>query len=208
MPPPAQQPSEPAEPRERPVAAAHRRQILAAARQLFAEQGVEATSMHEIARAAGVGQGTLYRRFAHKGALCLALLTERTAAFSADTEAALAAADGPALEQLAMLLERLAAFNEEHGPLLGAITAAAAGPRRAEAYTNPFYSWLRATVGALLERAVARGEAAPLDVACASDLLLAPLAVDLYLHQRQGLGLSQERILATLRRLLVRGLRG
>ncbi len=62
--------------RERRDAAEHRRRILEAARALFATQGVDTTSMYEIARSAGVGQGTLYRRYAHKGELCGALLHE------------------------------------------------------------------------------------------------------------------------------------
>src|SRR5690242_18987874 len=58
---------------ERRDAAEHRQRILEVARRLFAEQGVEAVSMHQIALAAGIGQGTLYRRYANKSELCLDL---------------------------------------------------------------------------------------------------------------------------------------
>ncbi len=61
---------------ERRDAAEARRRILSVARQLFAERGVTEVSMHRIGRVAGVGQGTLYRHFEHKGALCSALLAE------------------------------------------------------------------------------------------------------------------------------------
>lgn len=194
-------------PSERRDAAEHRRRILAAARDLFSAQGIDATSMHEIAQAADVGQGTLYRRFAHKGALCMALLIERSVAFQASVDAELAAtADLSAIDRLLGLLDRLAAFNEENGGLLGAINDAAAGPRRDEVYTNPFYGWLRATVVGLLAQATARGEVVALDAECAADMLLAPLAIHLYLYQRHTLGLTQERIAAT-RRQLVDGLR-
>jgi AcrR family transcriptional regulator len=60
--------------RERRDAIKNRERVLAVARQLFANQGVEATSMNEIAQVAHVGVGTLYRRFAHKGELCFGLL--------------------------------------------------------------------------------------------------------------------------------------
>src|SRR4051794_8640134 len=63
-------------PKERRDAAEHRRRILIAARALFAAQGIDATNMTEIARTAHIGQGTLYRRFAHKGELCEALMKE------------------------------------------------------------------------------------------------------------------------------------
>jgi AcrR family transcriptional regulator len=46
----------------------NRDQLLAAARDVFVEQGPEAP-MDEIARRAGVGIGTLYRRFPDRGAL-------------------------------------------------------------------------------------------------------------------------------------------
>src|SRR4028119_2393377 len=62
----------------------NRRRILEAAREAFAEGGVDGTSMHRIGQAAGVGQGTLYRHFEHKGALCSALLSEEIVAFVGD----------------------------------------------------------------------------------------------------------------------------
>ena len=59
---------------ERRDAAEHRQQVLAAAARLFGERGVEAVTMDEIAQAASVGKGTLYRRYADKGQLVLALM--------------------------------------------------------------------------------------------------------------------------------------
>lgn len=64
------------EPRERADAARNRRRIVAAARKLFAEQGVSCTSMDAIAAEAGVGKGTLFRRFGDRATLALAVLDE------------------------------------------------------------------------------------------------------------------------------------
>lgn len=50
--------------------------LLRTARQLFTQQGVEQVSMSDIAKAAGVGQGTLYRHFENKMELAMALLDE------------------------------------------------------------------------------------------------------------------------------------
>src|ERR1700760_3898707 len=73
---------------ERPLradAARNRERILAAATEVFAERGLHVT-LDDIARHAGVGVGTVYRRFADKDAL----IDERLAAFSQLAEEALA----------------------------------------------------------------------------------------------------------------------
>lgn len=63
--------------RERADAARNRLRVLAAAERLFAERGVGGVTMDDVAAAAGVGKGTLYRRFTDKGGLAVALLDER-----------------------------------------------------------------------------------------------------------------------------------
>jgi AcrR family transcriptional regulator len=63
--------------RERADAVRNRRKVLEAAAALYRERGVDAVSMDDIAVAAGVGKGTLYRRFGDKSALAAALLDER-----------------------------------------------------------------------------------------------------------------------------------
>jgi AcrR family transcriptional regulator len=63
--------------RERADAARNRRKVLDAAARLFAERGVGAVSMDDVAAAAGVGKGTLYRRFGDRSGLAAALLDER-----------------------------------------------------------------------------------------------------------------------------------
>ncbi|WP_067456580.1 TetR/AcrR family transcriptional regulator [Actinomadura macra] len=64
-------------PKERADAARNRAKVLAAAARLFAEHGVESVSMDAVAAAAGVGKGTLFRRFGDKAGLAVALLDDR-----------------------------------------------------------------------------------------------------------------------------------
>ncbi|MBO2447281.1 TetR/AcrR family transcriptional regulator [Actinomadura barringtoniae] len=64
-------------PKERADAARNRAKVLTAAADLFAAHGVESVSMDQIATAAGVGKGTLFRRFGDKSGLAAALLDER-----------------------------------------------------------------------------------------------------------------------------------
>src|SRR3954465_15107890 len=64
---------------ERPLRAdaeRNRTRLLDAARTLFAERGLE-VSMDDIARAAGVGVGTAYRRFRSRDEIVEALFDER-----------------------------------------------------------------------------------------------------------------------------------
>src|SRR3984957_1353821 len=61
---------------ERADKARNRARILAAASEAFAERGVE-TQMDDLAARAGLGVGTLYRHFATKEALMVALLERK-----------------------------------------------------------------------------------------------------------------------------------
>jgi AcrR family transcriptional regulator len=63
--------------KERADAARNRAAVLDAAARLFSEHGVDGVSMDAIAAAAGVGKGTLFRRFGDKAGLAVALLDER-----------------------------------------------------------------------------------------------------------------------------------
>jgi AcrR family transcriptional regulator len=91
--------------RERADAARNRAKVLAAAAELFAARGVDSVSMDDVADAAGVGKGTLYRRFGDKSGLAAALLNER----ESDLQATLLAG-APPLGPGAPPVDRLAAF--------------------------------------------------------------------------------------------------
>jgi AcrR family transcriptional regulator len=66
----------------------NRAQIIKAAREAFAESGLE-VPMHAIARRAGVGIGTLYRRFPTRGALIAAAFEEDMQEFARAVDTAL-----------------------------------------------------------------------------------------------------------------------
>ncbi len=193
---------------ERRDAVEHRQRILAAARLLFAEHGVEQVSMHQIAQAAHVGQGTLYRRFAHKGQLCMVLLGESVFRFQAALLAYFEQVGDtlPYFEQLYGMLMRLMDFTEENAALLNAMLDAASGGRRTQSYRSPFYMWIRAVVVVVLRRGIACKQVPEMDVEYVVDVVLSLLAVDFYRYQRHELGLSRERIAQGLRNFLLTGL--
>jgi AcrR family transcriptional regulator len=65
-----------AAPTERGDAVRNRALLLDAARLLIAERGTDAVTMDDVAAAAGVGKGTLFRRFGSRAGLLLVLLDE------------------------------------------------------------------------------------------------------------------------------------
>lgn len=189
---------------ERADAAANRVLILKTAERLFAERGVANVCMAEIAEAAGVGKGTLYRRFAGKAELCLALLDSQMSEFQAESLARFRrqTAEGtPYLTQLADFLEALVAFTEIHAPLLSEVERG--GLLRVDAPLNVPHFWQFMTVSALLRAAARRGELVNgLDLDYVGEALLAPLQIDIFRYQRDARGYSLERVADGLRGLV------
>lgn len=110
------------EPRVRADAARNRDAVLCAAAQLVEEQGAQHVTMDQVACAAGVGKGTIFRRFGNRAGLMAAVLDGAETAFQ---EAVISGP--PPLGPGAEPLERLLAFgparlreNLRHGPLLEA----------------------------------------------------------------------------------------
>ncbi|ELP61996.1 TetR/AcrR family transcriptional regulator [Streptomyces turgidiscabies] len=91
---------------ERSDAARNRARLLEAAARLVAEQGAEHVTMREVAEAAGLSKGTLFRRFGDRDGLLLALLDETEAEFQEAYTAG-----PPPLGPGATAVDRLAAFG-------------------------------------------------------------------------------------------------
>jgi AcrR family transcriptional regulator len=171
------------EPHERADAARNRRRILEAATMLVGERGIDKVSMDDVARAAGVGTGTLYRRFGDRAGLAHALLDEDTRDFQ---DALIAGPPplgpgAPAIERIHAFGEGLIDLTERHTALL-----LAAGPPRAGAGPYELY----ATHLTILLR-----EAAPLlDADYTAQALLAVLGPAQHLRARVGLDWPLERL--------------
>ena len=190
---------------ERSDAARNRRVILRTARTLFEERGVTCVTMEEIARASGVGKGTLYRRFPHKGFLCQSLLDEPTRHLQEETLEILREPRAPAIEKLDAFLDRLALFTAENLDLLYGGNEPLCGADRLERFSHPAYDWRRSTILGLLRAAVSEGDVeAGLDLEYVAMALLAPLDVDLFYYQHRVQGLLAGRISAGVRALLPR----
>lgn len=188
---------------ERCDAAANRKLILATAEKLFAQHGVENVNMAQIAQAAQVGKGTIYRRFANKAELCLALMDSQMADFQnvmLERMRAMTAKNVTPLGQLDQFLDALVYFVEDHAPLLCEV--------QREGLLGNYdlhvpHFWLHMTTSGLMRQAIDARELSPhLDVEYIADALLASLRADVFRFQRQVRGFSLERISAGLRTLV------
>ncbi len=195
---------------ERRDAVENRERILETAESLFAEHGVANVCMAEIAKAAGVGKGTLYRRFANKGELCLALMDAQMRDFQDGILARMQrlSADGvPKLEQLDQFIDALVYFTETHSPLLVEVQREGmllAQDGSASARLQLPHFWQHMTITGLLKLAVSEGELSKnVDVDYIADALLSPLKADIFHFQRTVRGFSLERISAGLRLIVV-----
>jgi AcrR family transcriptional regulator len=124
----------------------NRERIVAAAREVFSRQGGDA-QIDDIARAAGVGVGTVYRHFPHKDALLGELLAERFRSMADNAERALKVADP--WKAFAGMLRTNAKFCASD---IGVRQALARGPE-AWAYAAPEIDRLRAVATELIVRA-------------------------------------------------------
>jgi len=172
---------------ERADAARNRATILLTAETLVAEQGAQYVTMDQVARAAGVGKGTLFRHFGDRCGLMRALLDERERSLQEGF------IRGPApLGPGAPPCERLVAFGErmlEHIEIQGDLLMAAENGAPGERLRHSVYAAYRAHVTALLAESGYEGELGYL-----ADVLLGALVSELVLFQRRALGMSQQQL--------------
>ena len=181
--------------RERADAARNRTRVLAAAARLLAERAGCDVTMEQIAAAAGVGKATLYRRYPDVPAIARALLDEHERSLQdrllrGPPPLGPGAAPG---ERLAAFYKAMVELLERHGHLA---LAAETGERR---YRTGAYAAWTTHVSALL------ADAGLGDRQALADALLAPLAPDVFAHQRAS-GTRPRTIAADLAMLAHRAL--
>lgn len=190
---------------QRRDAIANRELILQVADRLFTERGVSQICMSEIAQVAGVGKGTLYRHFANKGELCLALMDNQLRDFQDRmlTRMQVMTSQGEGrLGQLSEFLDSLVQFNLIHMPLLQEVQQHNLNIS-AEDMSRPHY-WEYLTVYGLLQAATRQGEVpAGMDIPVLAEMLLAPLIPFTFRYQLEVAGFAPERISAALRTIVM-----
>jgi AcrR family transcriptional regulator len=183
------------QPAERVDAARNRERILCTARRLFAERGAGCVSMDEIAEQAGVGKGTLFRRFGSRAALAQAVLSEDESALQEGI-----IRGEPPLGPGAAALERLIAFGEARLDLLDThaelLVAAEVGGAR---FASAPYAVARLHILQQLEELCPGAE-----VEALAEMLLSALGADLFIYLRERRGMPPAEIKAGWRALVER----
>jgi AcrR family transcriptional regulator len=171
--------------RERNDAARNRARVAQAAARLFRDcDDPERVDMRAIAAEAGVGVGTLYRRFGDKASLAASVLDAHARGLQ---EAILAGPPplgpgAPPEERLEAFLAALVDHTEKELDVLYAVEQLGGFG------LGPYSAWR-------LHTRVLAGEVAPgFDPDWLADALLAPLNPHLYRHQRRERGISAEAI--------------
>ncbi|WP_052475875.1 TetR/AcrR family transcriptional regulator [Cohnella kolymensis] len=182
--------------RERKDAAEHRRVILETAENLFNQHGVHTVSMHQIAKTAGVGQATLYRRYAHKGELCIDLiqdyseqLTDHITAYLEDHK------ESPPSERLAGILDHWVDAIEEKSELIVTMEANTncEDPRR-NFFHSPMYQFFRNKLSQLVTEMLGPNPATPIDAEVAAHGIICAMAPVGYFQIKQEKGYTKEQM--------------
>lgn len=136
-----------------------RRQILASAVALMTRQGYDGTTMKDIARAAGIGDATIYKYFPTKDRLVLGYLDAVAQQAIADTLATPCFADYQLHEQLQRLTDAVLERLEPDKAFVAVIREVTrAAPLALLAGPLPGRSALQTTVTGFIREAQARGE--------------------------------------------------
>ncbi|KKB72075.1 MULTISPECIES: TetR/AcrR family transcriptional regulator [Bacillus] len=160
--------------------------ILETALSLFNEHGIEHVSMHKIAKTAEVGQATLYRRYANKSKLCIALMEKKFSRHQLELQTYLKnKRDQPVYERLLYLLVQLNLIVGEHLDWMRMLTTSGTLEETSrDVYSTCYYKKNHQLIYELLEEAKSKGETNITDIRLTSFMLASPISPELmfYLH--------------------------
>ncbi len=165
---------------ERPLRAdaeRNRARILAAAAEVFASYGLDAT-LHDIAEHAGVGVGTVYRRFPDKEALVEALFEDKVKQLTELAEFACSQPD--AWSALVGFLRSVASLQAVNRGLQEILHGSGYGQERVASARDALMPLLASMLERAQEQGAARRDVEPADL---SVILLMLSSLSLYTHE-------------------------
>lgn len=153
-------------------------ELVAAALELFVEQGFAGTRLRDVARRAGVSKGTVYLYFKSKEELLRAAVRDSVVPIVDEGDDIEVESDGTSAELLRQLLERWLKEFEDRGlegvPKL-VMSEAGNFPELAQDYMTHVVQRSRRLFARVIKRGIREGEFRKVDVRDAVQVLLAPV---------------------------------
>lgn len=168
--------------------------ILQTASQLFSEYGVEAVSMHQIAKCAGVGQGTLYRRYSNKADLCMGMMQDNFDQLRDEVGRYLTdAGQHSAKARLKGVIDILLQFLDKKSKMLGIIQAhQLLEHKKNDFFGSPPYKYIHSLLCGLMNEARGQELKAGVDAEFAAHTMIAVLSPHTIRHlEEQGYSSKQ-----------------
>ena len=171
-------------PHERSDAARNRQALLAAATELVRRDGADAVTMEDVAARAGVGKGTVFRRFGSREGLMAAVLNHSEAVWQAEVLSGPPplGPGAPPLDRLLALGRSRMELNLTHAQVIAAAGHAGSRSIAAESFVAMHVRYLLGELGV-------RGDLTYLAAA-----LLSPLEVPVLMQQTRTERLPVERL--------------
>ena len=183
-----------------------RQRLIEMARELFARNGLEGTTMNDIAKASGRGRRTLYTYFRHKEEIYYALIEEELALLSEKLKAVQTMHAEPEEKIFALVYSHLSIIRE---------TVLRNGSLRAEFFRNiwmvekvrrTFDAHEHRILRAVLQEGIDKGRFRIEDVGLMTDIIhysVKGLEVP-YIYDRLGEGLTEDETYPIVKGILVR----
>lgn len=153
--------------------------------ELFAEKGVDGTTVRDIAQAAGVAEGSLYRHFEGKDALAWELYSEAFASLATELDR-LQGAQETLRAKLEAMIGHVCSFFDRDRPLFSYLLLTQHGQLRRITTDMPHPM---AVLRGVLATAMRRGEARRLDADLAASMVMGltlQVAVDIVYGRLKG----------------------
>lgn len=181
--------------------------ILTASKELFNEHGIENVTMHQIAKSANIGQATLYRRYSHKGEICVEILSSSTQKFLEELDQLLSmtVTSLTPLQQLDEVITKIADYIDEKARMLVIIKIEYSRESQLLQFNHPIFIYLHKIISDLYAKSIHIGESVNLHTTLTAHTLVAALSPDLFLHQKNVMNFSKEEIIAGIRQTYIEG---
>jgi Transcriptional regulator len=178
--------------------------ILQTTESLFSKYGVENVSMHQIAKAANVGQGTMYRRYANKGDLCMDLMKDHFQDLQNSVHRFLESAESlPVKERLLAVFQELIRFMEKYAHLFEMIQSypiSRCEHTRTRFFKSPPYVFMHSVITSLLEEAIRSETARPVNADFTAHMLMASINPKVYIFLKKEKGYTTDEIIKNFNR--------